>query len=375
MKNQVRKVKIDIIFTLDYEIHGNGSGEFENWAYFPTSKMLNVLDIYGAKLTIMAEMGHYWAMKRYEELFLRDIYLFESQLKNAIERGHDVQLHFHPQWIDATFEDGNWHMDFSRKTIERLCHSYDEAYFYLKKGKDDLQDLLTPVKPDYQCVCFRAGFLQMQPSENMIKALEDAGFRSDSSVSKGVKADDNLRLLDFSSAYSRYQPWTVSMFEICNRDETGKLYEFPILSDSKDLIDKIKNKIIKFRKEKNINNIISGLMASYGKGMMPANTARSFSDKIKSKFKEDWSYIDFCQRDYKDLAKSVKLVISDCKKNNNYNYVPVVFIGHSKDFFFPNNLALFLEACQKIEGVEFNTYTEAVKKIMTENKKESVTTK
>jgi hypothetical protein len=364
MKNQVRNVKIGIIFTLDYEIHGNGSGEFENWAYFPTSQMLDILDTYGAKLTIMAEMGHYWAMKRYKESFLRDITLFESQLKNAIERGHDVQFHFHPQWIDATYEDGNWQLDFSRKTIERLCHNYNEAYFYLKKGKDDLQNLLTSVNPDYQCACFRAGFLQMQPSENMIKALEDAGFLSDSSVSKGMKADDNLRLLDFSSAHSRYRPWKASRFEICDYDEAGKIYEFPILSDCTGLIDKIKNKIIKIRKGKNINNTLSGLMAVYGKGMMPTHHVGLFSDKLKSILSKNWSYIDFCQRDHRDLANNIKLVISDCKKNNNYDYVPVVFIGHSKDFFFANNLSLFLDACRNIEEVEFTTYTEALSKLI-----------
>jgi len=195
--NQGNKVKIGLIFSLDYEIHGNGSGEFENWAYFPTAQMLNVFDTYGAKLTIMAEMGHYWAMQRHKEIFSRDIYLFESQLKNAIERKHDVQLHFHPQWIDAKFEDGGWNLNFSRKSIERLCHNYDEAFLYLKKGKDELQKLLTAVNPEYQCIGFRAGFLQMQPSGNMIKALADTGFLSDSSVSKGMKADDNLRLLDF----------------------------------------------------------------------------------------------------------------------------------------------------------------------------------
>ena len=110
--NQVSKLKIGLIFTLDYEIHGNGSGEFENWAYFPTSHMLDLFDSYGAKLTIMAEMGHYWAMQRYNEFFSHEISLFESQLKNAIKRGHDVQFHFHPQWIDAKFEDGLWNLDF-----------------------------------------------------------------------------------------------------------------------------------------------------------------------------------------------------------------------------------------------------------------------
>ena len=365
MKNQVRKVKIGLIFTLDYEIHGNGSGEFENWAYFPTAQMLNVFDAYGAKLTIMAEMCHYWAMKRYKDLFARNIFLFESQLKNAIERGHDVQFHFHPQWIDAKFENGSWHLDFSRKTIERLCNNYNEAYFYLKKGKTELQDLLTPANPDYQCICFRAGFLQMQPSENMIKALTDAGFLSDSSVSKGMKVDDNLRSVEYSSAYSKYRPWKTSNFEICQNDEAGKIFEFPLLSDSTGLIDRIINKANKLKNGKNINDIISGFMAIYGKGMMPAYNAGSFSDKLKSKLIKRWFYADFCQNDHSDLTKYIKMVISDCNKNNDYNYLPLVMIGHSKDFFFANNLSLFLKSCQNTEGLEFIAYSQAVKKYMT----------
>jgi hypothetical protein len=367
MKKQVRKVKIGLIFSLDYEIHGNGSGEFENWAYLPTSQMLDVLDTYGAKLTIMAEMGHYWAMKKYKDSFLHDISLFESQLKNAVQRGHDVQLHFHPQWIDATYEDGNWHLDFSRKTIERLCHNYDEAYFYLKKGKDDLEHLLRPVNPGYRCVCFRSGFLQMQPSRNIIKALTDAGFLSDSSVSKGMKADDSLRFLDYSDAFSRFRPWKTSSDEICRRDETGKLYEFPLLSYSTGFWDKIIKKIHKKTNGKNINDIISGFMAVYGKGMMPVSHSKSLSDKVKNKLAVTWYYADFCQRDHTDLAKYIKKVVSDCRKNNDYNYIPVVLLGHSKDFFFPNNLSLFLKSCKNIHEVEFITYAASVEKYITVN--------
>ena len=58
MCNKIGKGKIGLIFTLDYEIHGNGRGDFNSWAYFPTSQMLDIFDFYGAKLTIMAEMGH-----------------------------------------------------------------------------------------------------------------------------------------------------------------------------------------------------------------------------------------------------------------------------------------------------------------------------
>lgn len=361
--SQGKKVKIGLIFSLDYEIHGNGSGEFTNWAYFPTSQMLNVFDAFGAKLTIMAEMGHYWAMQRHKELFSDDIYLFESQLKNAIERGHDVQLHFHPQWIDAKYENGDWNLEFSRKTIERLCHNYDEAYFYLKKGKDELQKLLTPVNSEYRCIGFRAGFLQIQPSVNVMKALEDAGFLSDTSVSKGMKANDNLRLMDFSSAYSRYLLWKPSAHDICQNDESGSILEFPILSQRAGIINKIVNKIIKLNGRVNIRDLISFFMARYGKGM-PSYIRRPFSHKIKSVIKKEWSYVDFCLRDPSYLIKQIKIVASELAGNSDYSYVPVVLISHSKDFFFSNNLASFLKACQDIEEVEFTTYSEAIKKVI-----------
>ena len=228
-----------------------------------------------------------------------------------------------------------------------------------------------PVNPEYQCVCFRAGFLQMQPSENMMKALDDAGFLSDSSVSMGMKADDNLRLLDYSSAYSNFRPWKISNIEICNNDEAGKIFEFPILSYSTGIINKVINKITKIAGGINIRDLISYFMARYGKGM-PSDDKILFSEKLKVIFNQEWGYADFCLKNPGALIKQIKMVIANCKKNNDYNYVPIVLIGHSKDFFFANNLSLFLKACQNIEEVEFTTYFEAVKKTMTETNEKSI---
>ena len=361
--DQKKKVNIGLVFTLDYEIHGNGNGDFKSWVHFPTSNMLDLFDTYGAKLTIMAEIGHYWAMKKYEHLFWEEINLFESQLRNAIERGHDVQLHIHPQWIDAEYEQGKWQLNFSRNTIERFCHNYNEAYFYLKKGKEELQRILTPIRTDYQCVCFRAGYLQMQPSVNIVRALEDNGFLSDSSVQKGTVASDNLRELDYSSAYSNYYPWKISAEEICNKAEHGKIYEFPILTERlliKKIFAKFK-KIITGSKKKGIGTIILGFMSKYS-SKKPLAAKQDAHGKLKILLSKSWDFVDFCQRDYIYLLKSLKRIIKIHKKENHLRFTPIVLIGHSKDFFFYNHLELFLEACKKMEEIEFLTYSDAVRK-------------
>jgi hypothetical protein len=361
MLNQKEKFKIGLIFTLDYEIHGNGSGEFKNWAHLPTAQLLDIFDANGAKLTIMAEMGHYWAMKKYESIFQEDISLFELQLKDAVERGHDVQLHFHPQWIDAKFEEGTWQLDFSLKNTERLCLDYDEAYFYLTKGKTELQKLLCPVNPEYQCVCFRSGFLQMQPSENIIRALLDAGFVSDSSVSMGMKFDNDLISIDYSSANSSYRPWKVLNSDICKSDEAGTLIEFPVFSTYSDIKDKIIKRIGNIKRKKGMDELISAFLSFQGNWMMPEGPSLSFSDKVKLWMNKRWFYVDFCTRDYSKMVKDLKEAINDCKKKHSDTFLPIVLIGHSKDFFFANNLLAFLKACQGIGELEFVTYSEAVK--------------
>jgi len=360
---QIKKAGIGLILTLDYEIHGNGSGDFENWVYFPTAQMLDLFDTFGAKLTIMAEMGHYWAMKKYKDLFSKDIYLFETQLRNAVIRGHDVQLHFHPQWIDAEYKDGNWNLDYSRKSIERLCHNYDEAYFYLKKGKEELQNLLSPVNHKYQCVCFRAGFFQMQPSEIMIKALEDIGFLSDSSVSKGYKTNNNLGVLDYTYACSNYRPWKISKYDICKNDESGKIIEFPILADRIGFINKLLNKIIYDTQGWIIRDVKSNIKIYFDKGMTVNRIKKMFADKFKRILFKSWEVADFCRKDRSSLLKYIRNVLSLWRKNDNNNYIPVVLIGHSKDFFSIDSLSRFLKACQNIEEVEFTTYFKAIMKL------------
>lgn len=356
--NQHKKIKTGLIFSLDYEIHGNGNGEFENWAYFPTRHMLDIFDEYGAKLTIMAEMGHYWAMKAHKDLFEKEIKLFEEQIKDAVERGHDVQLHFHPQWIDAKYIDGTWDLEFSKRKIAWLCNNYDEAMIYLMKGKSDLESILTPIRSSYRCNCFRSGFLQMQPSGPIIKALIDSGFLSDSSVVKGIKVDDNLRSLDYSDAYSYFKPWRTSDQEICKMDENGKLMEFPILGHRTGFFDKINNKQKKLRGITNIRDLISLFMSGYGKGM-PTNQRTSAFNWLTSKLQSEWSYVDFCLSDSDFLINQIRKIISKSSKQSELSYLPIVLIGHSKDFFFANNLSRFFQYCQSIDSLEFTTYSDA----------------
>ena len=57
-------MKFRVIFTLDYEIHGNGRGSPRKLMLEPTERMLALFDRYGARLTVMADVAEILRFKR-----------------------------------------------------------------------------------------------------------------------------------------------------------------------------------------------------------------------------------------------------------------------------------------------------------------------
>src|SRR5436309_2410874 len=94
-----------VIFTLDYEIHGNGEGCPYELMVEPTDRLMALFERYGAKLTIMADVAEILKFKEYADKIGKDDYYYRrivEQLQGAVRRGHDVQLHIHSSYCNAT---------------------------------------------------------------------------------------------------------------------------------------------------------------------------------------------------------------------------------------------------------------------------------
>ena len=174
----------------------------------PTRRLLDICERHGAKMTIMFEVGEYWAFERYDDRLQRELgyspyRTMKTQMTEAITRGHDVQLHLHPQWIGAEYEGGVWQLHDSYWRLADLpdgLGSEEQVTSItgaLHRGKRTLEDVLKPVKTDYECTCFRAGGFYAQPSRDIIRAMKKVGLRADSSVVRGYR-----RTLPFAVDYS-----------------------------------------------------------------------------------------------------------------------------------------------------------------------------
>lgn len=221
------------IFTLDYEIHGNGEGCPYRLMVEPTARMLDQFDRYGAKLTIMAEVAEIAQYGRYASEHGIDRFHYAEivkQLEDAIRRGHDVQLHLHPSYVNARNEDGRWLQDWSEYDFARL--GVERMAELVQFGKSFLENLLQRIDSSYRCHVFRAANWSVVPSCNIVRVLAENGFHIDSSVFKYGKRNKGVRF-DYSNAPSALVPWRPGDEDICTKSETGRLWEFPIYSEQR----------------------------------------------------------------------------------------------------------------------------------------------
>jgi hypothetical protein len=221
------------IFTLDYEIHGNGEGCPYALMVEPTDRMLEQFEEYGAKLTILADVAEILKFKEYAEEHKRDDYHYGKiieQLRDAIRRGHDVQLHVHAAYFNARYEQGRWQQDWSEYNFAGL--SLDRIKQIVKLGKEFLESVLQPVDPKYKCFVFRAANWSVSPSRNVVRALVENGIKIDTSVFKYGRRG-GLVEFDYSNAYSNLVPWRADEDDICAHSESSQLMEFPIYSEDR----------------------------------------------------------------------------------------------------------------------------------------------
>ena len=75
-------MKYRLLFTLDYEIHGNGDGKPLSLMVEPTLRLMNLLEEYGQRVTIMADVAEILAFKRYlNETGRDDFHVIEGQVE------------------------------------------------------------------------------------------------------------------------------------------------------------------------------------------------------------------------------------------------------------------------------------------------------
>ena len=335
---------LHLLFHDDWEMYGDGTGNPEVLMFEPAKRVLDLCDTYGAKYTFYAEIGQQLNMlnassAKYRQYANR----WEETLKDAIKRGHDVQLHFHPQWHQAKLINNNWQLDVSRWHSGHV--EYEILNEWIGRGKQYLENLLQPVNKDYNVLSFRAGGWFCQPSNNLYKALKNNGIVSDVSVMKGRYAlyeDD--KYVDFRHAVSQYEPWEVDPEDFAKEQKGSGQWELPVFTEE----SKLPHPAYLLKKAFRLiyyYQIFQKRKKQKGGG--------SYSPKVIEKGKSKEYYGSFGYMHYKHLVSYVKHIQKMSKTNKNIKHL--IFLTHSKSFLDYNNFEKFLKITAKDPEVIFST--------------------
>ena len=360
---------IPLILSLDYEIFGNGAGDVIRDVIEPTQRMLRICDRHGAKMTIMFEVGEYWAFEQFDAQLRQDLGYspgeeMKRQVIDAVRQGHDLQLHLHPQWIGARYQAGVWELkdDFWRLADlpgglgdTDQCDSITGA---LHRGKQTLEEMIRPHHTDYRCLCFRAGAFFAQPSGHIIAAMKKVGLEVDSSVVKGYRYGMPCAV-DYSQVHILKGAWWTTATDLTTEGNPGEnVLEVPVSAKMEPYWKDFKwPKLRAALKRRALEKKSS---ADYGKtsGMRSVPNCRTAFGRL---FRIRANTSDFCKLSCNDLLKRTTNHLL-------HDEAPIVLIGHSKDFFNDRHFDRFLAKMRRRNDVQFQSFSEYIETVRVHDK-------
>lgn len=343
---------MNIILSIDYETFGDGSGSMNACMLNPLNRMLELTSQYDALLSVFVEtMG-------IQTLQTSNQYKIETdavckQLQMACQNGHDIQLHLHPQWQGAKVTDNQLSaLNAEKWRIGNLPK--EEVTELIKEGKQWLEDLISPVCPSYQCIVFRAGGWCIQPSTNVIEALQKNNILVDSTIAPGAKSSAKTDWYDFSNAPLKKAYWTFDKDVMQPSSPSSKsIYELPITTGKIGLYQHLK--II-------LNNISRDTLASdcVGSYSIPGVKESRLFSKLRKLSSLGNVMLDISTMPAETL---IKVTQEWQQKFQNDADVTVVAIGHTKNFSKQSAFELekYLQWAKE-QNHQFITYKQWLKK-------------
>lgn len=297
---------IDTVFTLDYEIYGDGTGSLEALVYRPAQQLAEVFRRFDTRFVAFVEALELEQIDTNTSDSAID--LVRSQVKDFHDTGFEIGLHLHPQWANARYNNGFWQLDPNEYnlcllTTERIVEIVDRSLAYLRYLVDD---------PKFTPLSFRAGNWLFQPSPKAARILAERGIQIDSSVFKGGLQRNHG--LDYRCTVG-YGPYWQFLDDVTLPDRSGCWTEIPIHSEM-------------------VFPFILAKPRRLGFGNTLGMTNRSVKHKV-ARMLDFMRFqcplkLDFCRLALKELVSMMRKIIEQDRMDPS-KYRPIVAIGHTKD--------------------------------------------
>ncbi len=308
---------IDFIFTLDYEIYGDGTGSLKDLVYEPTEVLRGIFRKWDAPFVNYVEVAEF---ERIDACGTDPaIELVKKQIRDLHHEGSEIALHLHPQWCNARHEQGRWLLDSAEYNLctlprTRIAQIVERSLTYLR-------DVVG--QADFTPVSFRAGNWLFQPTPTAASVLAEHGLKVDSSVFKGGVLHNHD--LDYRNSLKNGYYWTFDS-DVSRANAQGTWIEVPIYTEM------VRPWKMRTSKRMGFSN---GHVAVGQTAGQKLNRARDMM-RLRYPLK-----LDFCRMTLGELVSMTERVMRE-DQGHPSAYKPIVSIGHSKDLIDPQTIDDFL---------------------------------
>jgi hypothetical protein len=348
-------MKRQIILSVDHEIFGNGTGDVRKHMTEPGELMARACEKHGMPLTVFFEVEEYMAFGRERESLMAALgYDPEQEVRaqavDFVKRGHDLQLHVHPEWVGSTFENDAWLLRPDKRTVDSLFETVDATTEYIRTRKAVVDGIWEEAGSDKRVTAFRAGAFCAQPGGKLLPALAANGIFVDSSLVKGLTRDDEHVHLDFRAAPSGRRHWQVTQDVACE-DRAGEVLELPIYSRMGRRIQQMTPRRLMAKFSKSVPMAKQREMVSQlGMGRSPASVARFLAKPFPIK-------LDFHNMSARQMLRWIR----NAPPAPDGDMDVIMLIGHSKEHRDHANFEAFLAglaAEPSLEVISLNDFSE-----------------
>ena len=217
---------MDIFLTLDYELFlGAKTGTPENCLIKPMAALCEALEKHGVRFSVFVDAAYLLRLSQLSDKnshLQKDFDLVSKNVKSLHDKGHDIQLHFHPQWLYSDWDESSktWKLDYVHYKLSDM--PVDEAIKYFNQAK-----ILLETITGKKIIAFRAGGYCLESFKDYIRLFKENGILVDSSVARGKYNLSGIHYFDYREVPSKHQIYKFSD-SIREEVEDGRFIEAPI---------------------------------------------------------------------------------------------------------------------------------------------------
>lgn len=361
-------MRIYLALTDDWELRGNGSGDIEQIQFRAMRTLLDLYDSHGIKSTFNAEVMQQLTFRKLQDSHPHLEPLanaWDEHVRLAFTRGHDIQLHIHPQWSKISFANNRWTLsgDWSL-----LNYEPEQSYSMLSAGKAYLEKVLEPLDPNYRCLSFRSGSSAVAPSAFLLRQLAELGLVFDMSLIQGLRVNTRNLQLDYTRCDEGFLPFYPQLDDARKMSKNVEpIVCVPIFSFHlsrrrcvAEVLSKVSSKIkSRDSRDPEASSYAAQEWDDVGRSSLPAKV---YDKVVQPCLKGKHIVADIGRLDFPSLREMLN-AIRDAAHNSNQREVWVILTNHSKYISDFSHIDRFLHEARKYEDISFVTLREIAEQI------------